>query len=50
MFGFHITSSSAVSVSEAIIYGFLSWAFLVASISAIYATVRILNHFLGKKK
>lgn len=50
MFGFHIASSSAISASDAFFYGFLSWAFLVVSISAIYATVRILNHFLGRKK
>lgn len=50
MFGFHVVSKTALSVSEAVKYGFLAWGLLALSMGIIFLVVLILNKIANKKK
>lgn len=50
MFGFHVVSSEAYSVMEAVKYGFLAWGLLALSMGIIFVVVLALNKIANKKK
>ncbi len=49
MFGLHVKDVMAMSVGEAVKFGFISWGLLAVSIAIICGIVYILNKATSKK-
>lgn len=49
MVGFHIADASAVSVADAVIYGFIAWGLLILSMGIIFAVLKLITRIRNKK-